>query len=255
MQRACPRGAGSGCCAARRAAVKGPASRPFGRPSLTRARRHPPRSLARRESPDCGPGAWPVRSPMQRSRLRLHRDTEQRCQAGCAGEMTTAARSRARGSRALLPSRVRERGPLDELTGVSFTPLRFVRCAPARSSPRTPATPDAGEGPVTEARAARPSADYRDSPPPPRRFPPKSFRQPVRNVTVTRAPPSGRLRMSMVPPCRSMIVFETLSPSPVPFPVAFVVKKGSNTLCRRSSGTPCPASSFRRARFCRDVRG
>ena len=59
-------------------------------------------------------------------------------------ELTTAARSRARGSRALFPSRVRERGPLDELTGVPFTPLRFVHCTPARSSPRSPAMPDAG---------------------------------------------------------------------------------------------------------------
>ena len=30
-------------------------------------------------------GAWPVRSPMQRSRLRLHRDAEQPSQAGAAG--------------------------------------------------------------------------------------------------------------------------------------------------------------------------
>ena len=59
-------------------------------------------------------------------------------------ELTTAARSRARGSRAWFPSRVRERGPLDELTGVPFTPLRFVRCTPAKSSPRSPAMPDAG---------------------------------------------------------------------------------------------------------------
>ena len=58
--------------------------------------------------------------------------------------ITTAALSRARGSRAFTPSRVRERGPPDELTGVPFTPLRFVRCAPARSSPRSPAMPDAG---------------------------------------------------------------------------------------------------------------
>ena len=57
--------------------------------------------------------------------------------------MTTAARSRARGSRALFPSRVRERGPLDELTGVLFTPLRFGRCTQARSSPRSPAMPEA----------------------------------------------------------------------------------------------------------------
>ena len=89
-------------------------------------------------------GGWPVRSPMQRSRLRLHRNAAQPGQAGCAGGLTTAARSRARGSRALFPSRVRERGPLDELTGVPFTPLRFVRCTPARSSPRSPAMPDAG---------------------------------------------------------------------------------------------------------------
>ncbi len=65
-------------------------------------------------------------------------------QAGCAGGMTTAARSRARGSRALIHSRVRERGPLDELAGVPFAALRSVRCTPARSSPRSPATPDAG---------------------------------------------------------------------------------------------------------------
>ena len=104
----CPRCAGSGCCAARRAAVRGPASRPFGRPSLTQARRHPPRSLARRVSPDCGLPALPVRSPMQRSRLRLHRDAEQPrqpSQAGCACGRTTAARSRARGSRSWVHSR------------------------------------------------------------------------------------------------------------------------------------------------------
>ena len=105
----------------------------------------PPSAVAaRRVTPDCGPGALPVRSPMQRSRLRLHRDAEQPGQAGCAGGMTTAARSRARGSRALFPSRVRERGPLDELTGVPLTPLRFVCCTPARSPPRSPAIPDAG---------------------------------------------------------------------------------------------------------------
>ena len=44
-------------------------------------------------------GAWPVRSPMQRLRLRLHRDAEQPGQAGDAGGLTTAARARARGSR------------------------------------------------------------------------------------------------------------------------------------------------------------
>ena len=38
----------------------------------------------------------------------------------------------------------RERRPLDELAGIPITALRFVRCTPARSSPRSPATPDAG---------------------------------------------------------------------------------------------------------------
>jgi hypothetical protein len=45
--------------------------------------------------------------------------------------MTTAALSRAQGSRALFPSRVRERGPLDELTGV---PVTSLRCTPTRSA-------------------------------------------------------------------------------------------------------------------------
>ena len=123
----------------------------FGRPVLTRARCQPPRLLARRVSPNGGLRALPERSPMQRSRLRLHRDAEQPGRAGCAGGMTTAARSRARGLRALFPSRVRERGPLDELTGVPLTSLRSVRCTPARSSPRSPAMPDAGPLRVVQA--------------------------------------------------------------------------------------------------------
>ena len=45
--------------------------------------------------------------------------------------ITTAARSRARGPQALFRSRLRERGPLDELTVVPFTPLHFVRRTPA----------------------------------------------------------------------------------------------------------------------------
>ena len=36
--------------------------------------------------------------------------------------------SRARGSRALFPSRVRERGPLDELTGLQVATLCSARC-------------------------------------------------------------------------------------------------------------------------------
>ena len=52
-----------------------------------------------------------------------------------------AALSRALGSRALSPSRVRERGPLGELTGLQVAALG---AAPARSPPRSPAKPVAG---------------------------------------------------------------------------------------------------------------
>jgi len=38
----------------------------------------------------------------------------------------------------------RERRPLDELAGIPLTPLRSVRYTSARSSSRSPATPDAG---------------------------------------------------------------------------------------------------------------
>ena len=77
------RGAGLLRCASSR--CQSPSSRPFGRPSLTRARRHPPRSLARRVSPDCGPaglagalaGAAIKAAPSSRCR--------QPCQAGAAG--------------------------------------------------------------------------------------------------------------------------------------------------------------------------
>ena len=135
----------TGCCAARRAAVKGPASRPFGRPSLTRARRYPPRPLARRVAPDCGPWA-PGRCARQCSDqggafIAMHNT---KVRPAMPARMTTATRSRARGSRALFPSRVRERGPLDELTGLQVAALLSVRCTPARSSPRSPAMPDAG---------------------------------------------------------------------------------------------------------------
>ena len=118
---------------------------PDGQPSLTRARRHRPRSLARRVSPACGP--WgPCRCARQCS------------DQGCAfiARLNSQVRPAARAVRRQRPVPVlgdrgpwflraaRERGPLDELTGVPLTPpLRFVRCTPARSSPRSPATPDA----------------------------------------------------------------------------------------------------------------
>ena len=117
---------------------------PARRSSLPRARRHPPRSLARRAAPDCGP--WPCRV------------TRQCGDQGCA--FIAMHSSRVRPATPAVPRQrpvpvpgdrgplflhaARERGPLDELTGVPFTALRFVRCTPVRSSPRSPATPDAG---------------------------------------------------------------------------------------------------------------
>ena len=113
-------------------------------PSLVQARRHPPRSLARRVSPDCDAG----RLASVLANAAIKSAPSSRCRTAESGRlrggMTTAARSRARGSRAWFPSRVRERGPLDELAGVPLTPLRFVLCTPAISSPRSPTTPDAG---------------------------------------------------------------------------------------------------------------
>ena len=143
-KRACPRCAGSGCCAARRAADKGPASRPFGRPSLTRlaATRRARWRAAWRRTTARAPGRF-ARQHSDQGCVFIAMPNSQVRPAAPAG-MTTAARSRARGSRALCPSRVRERGPLDELTGVPFTRLRLVRCTPARSSSRSPAMPDAG---------------------------------------------------------------------------------------------------------------
>ena len=117
---------------------------PDGRPSLTRARRHPPRSLARRVAPDCG--LWPCRVARQCG------------DQGCA--FIARHNSRVRPAAPAVPRQrpvpvpgdrglgflhaARERRPLDELAGVPLTPLRSVRCTPARSSPRSPATPDAG---------------------------------------------------------------------------------------------------------------
>ena len=57
--------------------------------------------------------------------------------------MTTAARSRARGSRALFPSRVRERGPLDELTRCWRAARHF---AALRSAPQAAPVPDRHPG-------------------------------------------------------------------------------------------------------------
>ena len=150
------RGAGLLRCASSR--CQRPSVSPL-RAAIPHAGSPPPSALAGAQGvAGLRPAALPVRSPMQRSRLRLHRDAEQpesgrRCRRG----MTTAARSRARGSRALdsFTLRVND-GPLDELTGAALTALRFVRCAPARSSPRSPATPEAG--PLNADRSVRPGS-------------------------------------------------------------------------------------------------
>ena len=41
-------------------------------------------------------------------------------------------------------TRFKHTSPLDELAGAALTALCFDRCAPTRSSPRSPAKPDAG---------------------------------------------------------------------------------------------------------------
>ena len=55
-------------------------------------------------------------------------------------------------------------------------------------------------------------------------------------------PLSTTLSTVIVPPCSSTIPFTTVRPRPVPFPKSFVVKKGSNTFERISSGIPWPVS-------------
>ena len=69
-------------------------------------------------------GAWPVRSPMQRSRLRLHRDPEHPGQTGVAGCPSTAAGSRARGS-ATRHARCRA-AECDELIGPARPPRQAL---------------------------------------------------------------------------------------------------------------------------------
>lgn len=65
-------------------------------------------------------------------------------------------------------------------------------------------------------------------------------------VNVTFRPPSGTLASSMRPSCNSTIFRVTLRPSPVPSPVGFVVKNGSNTLLSNSGGMPGPLSRISR---------
>src|ERR1035437_2260301 len=62
------------------------------------------------------------------------------------------------------------------------------------------------------------------------------------SLTTKRHPPPGAMSSRMVPRCRSMMLRQTVSPSPVPRPASFVVKNGSNTRSRRPAGTPGPVS-------------
>src|SRR5579862_975260 len=61
-------------------------------------------------------------------------------------------------------------------------------------------------------------------------------------VSFTRAPPPSRFAISIVPPCNSSIFFATVSPRPAPLPVGLVLKNGSKSLVRFSSGIPAPVS-------------
>ena len=144
MARACPRFAGPGCCAARRATVKGPASRARCA-AIPHAGSPPPSALAG------GQGGAGLR-PFGTCRC-ARRCSDQGCafiamqnsqvRPAAPAELSTAARSRARGSRALFPSRVRERGPLDELPRCSRAARHF---AALRSAPQAAPVPDRHPG-------------------------------------------------------------------------------------------------------------
>ena len=121
--RARPCRAGPGCRAARRATGLWPSSRPCGLPSFA-----------------------------------------QHGRAGDAGVDHEGGPSRGRGSRALVSfAGTRTTAPLDELARCSRTPLRFVCCARARSSPRLPARPRAG--PPEAPTAATPGVPAAARPP------------------------------------------------------------------------------------------
>ena len=59
---------------------------------------------------------------------------------------------------------------------------------------------------------------------------------------VNAVPLPTSLSASMDPPCSSTIRWQIASPSPVPSPTGFVVKKGLNILSRISAGIPGPVS-------------
>jgi hypothetical protein len=122
-------------------------SRPFGRPSLTGS--PPPSALA---------GAQGVAGLRRGAPGRCARQCSDQ---GCAfiampnsqnSQVRPAAPAVARQRPVPVPGdrvccflhAARERRPLAELAGVPITALRFVLFTPARSSPRSPAMPDAG---------------------------------------------------------------------------------------------------------------
>ena len=68
----------------------------------------------------------------------------------------------------------------------------------------------------------------------------------IRNVV----PCPGSLSTPMVPPCSSTMPRQSDSPSPVPSPGGFVVKKGSKILARIAAGIPGPVSAMARRTCC-----
>jgi len=60
---------------------------------------------------------------------------------------------------------------------------------------------------------------------------------------VNLAPLPFVLATSIYPLCKSIIFFKTARPRPVPSPLFFVVKNGSNVLEISSSEIPVPVSS------------
>jgi hypothetical protein len=61
---------------------------------------------------------------------------------------------------------------------------------------------------------------------------------------VNTAPSPGALRTEIVLPGLSTMLPVIASPSPVPWPSAFVVKKGSKILAWMSGGIPGPLSAI-----------
>jgi hypothetical protein len=62
------------------------------------------------------------------------------------------------------------------------------------------------------------------------------------SISRNRAPPCALGTKTRSPPCSRAMLRDTLSPSPVPFPGAFVVKNGESIFSKMAEGIPRPES-------------